>query len=207
MSTYTLSLEDEYDYEDYAFVACSTNLKNYQLAASLNRCMGWDLHRIAVAADSPQAALPIYYHRDDAAELSFFLIDVWSYQGLTTTLSQSLQGCDKIVIINGMRSHEYSRRIYDGICNPRRCAADADALQRAEAQAWQALAEQIIDINYFDYSDSLYPESSQWGGMFPEGASNVLSRRAKGIKVFFDDLLSLTEVCVDAYEKECHGDQ
>ena len=203
-------LDEEDSYEEVAFLACRTTLRGFQFVSALNKCAHLNLHRIdlsedesdmlSMSLDAPSETalrLPIYSYRDDSAGITYRVVDAWYYPNMPEALSTALQGCDKVIVFYGMSAYEQQMMFYERLRQTRPIDPESDPAQQNDEAAWNALSNEIIDLNYFDYSDREFPKSSQWQASV-EAYSPRLRKMAATIERFFADIVYMIDECEDS---------
>lgn len=197
------TLEDSLSFEDYAFIFFKTYLKGYQLVAALNKCLGIDLHRIdrprdvehgeggqevKLYEDADWRDVPVYAYnayRDKMVDLKYFVVDVWYYRDMSHQLSDAIHASDKVLVLSGSEAHAMRIKIYNQLLSPEAVKDPDDILAIQRYEAWKDLLGNLIDYNYYDYSDIDNPRSSQW-----ENAKRPWSKNLKNMVSTIQDFLS-----------------
>ena len=194
------TLDDDYPLDEYAFLVFRTYLQGYQLVAALNECQKINLARIDFPRNdapdgdgSPQPVMPIYYYTDDMVNLEYYVVDAsWYFGSMTQQVYSALQAGDKVLVLHGTEARATQQSIYKSIVELETPSDPCDILEQRKAEAWKNLASELIDVNYYDYSDSENPLSSQWENA-PWPMPSRLQRMAGEIESFFVVVLGVIE--------------
>ena len=193
-------LDDEYPLDEYAFLVFRTYLQGFQLVAAINECQGIDLVRIDFPRDddsdgdgTSQPVMPIYYYADDMVNLQYYVVDAsWYFGSMTQLVYSALQAGDKVLVLHGIEARSMMQSIYKSIVELETPTDPYDILAQRKAAAWKNLAAELIDVNYYDYSNPDYPLSSQWENA-PWPMPSRLQRMAGEIESFFVVVLGVIE--------------
>ena len=154
--------EREYKIENTAMIVVNSSLLDFEFAAAVNDIYGLSFSRVRDLPIFGAFQCPFFTFYDEMRHLLYMLLE----NNRFNPIDPMLQTYDKILLINGRDSFDVQRQIYADL------SASSESLTLGDATSVSAfelcrkrnfisdLCSNIIDMDYWDYSNPKQPKSS-----------------------------------------------